>query len=217
VPKRATVIRWVNLGICVWAIVPALDLVRVLERLNRHFVRAYDYRVLTVAVATTGLWAFVFLLAALACTPLQRASGWRWPVEIRRTLGLFACFYSVLHLMVYFVIGQKLRVDYLFADAWLRKSRLPGWGALLLLLPLAATSTDGMVRRLGAQRWKWLHRLVYLATALAVAHLAWTDVDHYTPLERTKYVLLPLGVLVLLRLLPLPAWRRKLRHRDVAP
>lgn len=204
--------RWVKFGLCVWSVVPALDLVWVLERMNRHFVRAYDYRVLTVAIATTGLWAFVFLLAALACTPLARLSAWRWPVEIRRALGLFAFFYSLLHLAAYFVIGQKLRFDYVFADAWIRKSRLPGWGALLLLIPLAVTSTDGMLRRLGARRWKQLHRLVYAASALAIWHLAWTDVDHHSPLERTKYALLPFAILLLLRVVPLQALRRRLRR-----
>jgi sulfoxide reductase heme-binding subunit YedZ len=217
VPKRVSVMRWVKLGLCAWSVVPALDLVWVLERMNRHFVRAYDYRVLTVAIATTGLWAFVFLLAALACTPLARLSAWRWPVEIRRTLGLFAFFYSLLHLGAYFVIGQKLRIDYVFADAWIRKSRLPGWGALLLLIPLAVTSTDGMVRRLGARHWKQLHRLVYVASALALWHLAWTDADHHSPFERTKYALLPFALLLVLRVVPLSGLRRRLQRSGIAP
>jgi sulfoxide reductase heme-binding subunit YedZ len=73
-----------------------------------------------------------------------------------------------------------------------------------------------MVRRLGAQRWKALHRLVYVASALALAHLAWTDADHRSPLERTKYALLPFAILLLLRIVPLQALRRKLRQRDRA-
>jgi sulfoxide reductase heme-binding subunit YedZ len=215
VPKRATLMRWVKLGLCVWSIVPTLDLLWVLSRLNPHFIRAYDYRVLRVALATTGLWAFVFLLATLTCTPLQRLARWRWPVELRRTLGLFAFFYCVLHFLAYFVVGQKFRFDFAWADAMFRKSRWPGWASLLLLVPLAATSSAAMVRRLGPRRWKALHRLVYLATALAIAHVAWTDAEQRRGFTRTNDVLIPFAILMLARLLPLFSSRRKVRKLAV--
>jgi methionine sulfoxide reductase heme-binding subunit len=205
------VLNWVKAALFVWWLAPAVDLVRVLEQMNRHFIRAYDYRVFSLATAATGAWAFIFLFATLACTPLQRLTGLRWPGELRRMLGLFAFFYSVLHLIVYIVIGQKMRFDYAWADALAQKSRIPGWIALILLVPLAVTSTDAMVRRVGAKHWKNLHRLVYVATAFAIAHLAWTDADNFTDFQRTKKVVIPFVILMALRLVPLNALRQKLQ------
>ncbi len=210
-PKRALVLKLVKAAFCVWFCAPAVSLLYVLEHMNRHFIVAYDYRVFALAIADTGAWAFIFLFVTLACTPIQRITGWRFPVELRRTLGLFAFFYAVLHLLAYFVIGQKLRLDYTWADALLRKSRLPGWAAVLLLVPLAVTSTDTMIRRVGAKRWKNLHRLVYLAAASAIAHVAWTDVDNHRDFHRTQNVAWPFVILMALRFLPLSSWRQKLR------
>jgi sulfoxide reductase heme-binding subunit YedZ len=198
--------------LCCVCLLPALDSWSVLDHMNRHFIRAYDYRVFSFGIAETGRWTFIFLLLALGCTPAQRLTGFRWPSEIRRILGLFAFFYALLHLFVYLVIGQKLRFDYVIPDALNQRSRIPGWFALLLLIPLAVTSTDGMVRWVGAKRWKNLHRLVYLATALAIAHLAWTEVDHQTSdFPLTKSVAVPFAGLMALRLVPLEALRKKLR------
>ena len=202
----------VKVGLCGLCAVPAVDLWLVLEHMDRHSIRAYDYRFLSLGVAETGAWAFIFLFIALSCTPVQHLTGFRWPGELRRTLGLVAFFYSLLHFLVYIVIGQKLRWDYAFLDALSQKSRIPGWLALLLLLPLAVTSTDGMIRRLGAKRWKNLHRLVYLATALAILHLAWTEHDNQTyDYHRTKNVLVPFVILMALRFVPLSSLRKKLQ------
>jgi sulfoxide reductase heme-binding subunit YedZ len=124
-----------------------------------------------------------------------------------------AFFWSVLHFVVYIVIGQKLNWIYAFEDAWIRKSRIPGWLSLLLLVPLAITSTDGMIRRLGGKRWKNLHRLVYAAAALAVLHLAWVDYDYRAGYARTKRALIPLLILLGLRLVRRPgALRAVVRH-----
>jgi len=110
------------------------------------------------------------------------------------------------------VIGQKLRLDYAYIDALSVTSRLWGWFSLLLLVPLALTSTDGMVRRLGGKRWRWLHRLVYLATALAIVHLALTDQDNQvTDYHRTQYALWPFLALMALRLVPLSRLRNRWR------
>jgi sulfoxide reductase heme-binding subunit YedZ len=211
VPKRALVLNWVKAGLSVWCLMPALDLMRVLERMDRHFIRNYDYRVFALAIAVSGAWAFIFLFISLSCTPIQRITGWRVAGELRRTLGLFAFFYSFLHLFVYFVIGQKLNLKDCWTDARFQHSRFPGWAALILLVPLAITSTDAMVRRVGAKRWKLMHRLVYLAVALAVAHVAWTDFEYQADYHRTKNVLIPFVILMLLRVLPLSSWRQKLR------
>lgn len=205
VPKRALIFSLLKWGLCAWCAAPAIDLWLVLRRMNPHFIRAYDYRVLSLAIAATGAWAFIFLFLTLGCTPVRRLTGWRWPSKIRRILGLYAFFYCLLHLLVYLVIGQKLRWDYAYLDALSEQSRLWGWFSLLLLVPLALTSTDGMVRRLGGKRWQRLHRLVYLATALAIVHLALTDRDNFvTDYHRTQYALWPFLALMALRFVPRP-------------
>lgn len=197
----------------VWCLAPALDLVRVLGRMDPHFIRNYNYRVFALAISASGAWAFIFLFLTLACTPIQRITGWRVAGELRRALGLFAFFYSFLHLLMYFVIGQKLSLEDCWTDATFQHSRIAGWAALILLAPLAITSTDGMVRRIGAKRWKLMHRLVYVAVALAVGHVAWTDFEYLADYHRTKNALIPFAILMLLRVLPLSAWRRRLTAR----
>ena len=181
-------------------LVPAINLVVLLERLNPHFIRAYDTKVFSLAIAETGAWAFIFLFATLSCTPIKRLTGLRWAGELRRTLGLAAFSWTFLHLVAYVLIGQKLHWDYVILDAVRVHSRLPGWAALLLLLPLALTSTDGMIRRLGGKRWKRLHRRVYPAIALAILHLAWTDADNSRYDGRINNVLVPFAILMAVRL-----------------
>jgi sulfoxide reductase heme-binding subunit YedZ len=207
--KRSTVMAVVKLGVCALSVIPAVMMVRAFGTMNRHYIRAYDYGVLSFGIAETGKWAFIFLLVTLACTPLQRLTGLRFPAELRRTLGLLSFLYCLLHFVVYILIGQKLHWDYAFIDALNQKSRIPGWFALILLVPLVLTSTDGMIRRVGAKRWKNLHRLVYLATALAIAHLAWTESDRHTDYRYTKNVAVPFVILMALRFVP----RRKSKPR----
>jgi len=121
--KRAVVLNLVKAALTVWCLMPALSLLYVLNRMDRHFIRNFNYQVFALAIGETGAWAFIFLFITLACTPIQRLTGWRFAGELRRTLGLIAFLYSFLHLVAYFVIGQKLRLDYTWADAMLRKSR----------------------------------------------------------------------------------------------
>ena len=119
-----------------------------------------------------GLVALVFLVASLACTPLKLLFGWTWPIRIRRMLGLFAFFYAVAHFTVYLVLDLELNWSTLGADIAKRPYITIGFTALLLLIPLAATSTNGMMRRLG-RRWTSLHRLVYVIAILGVWHFYW--------------------------------------------
>jgi sulfoxide reductase heme-binding subunit YedZ len=187
---------------------PAVRLWIVLDRINPHFARVYDVRTFSIAIAETGAWAFVFILLTLACTPLRRLTGWQWVGELRRTLGLLAFFHVVTHFLAYFVVGQKLHFEYLLPDAFTQYSRLPGWLSLILLIPLAVTSTDGMARRMGGKRWKALHRLVYVATALAIVHLYWTEVDKGRDHHLTRNVAVPFAILMAARLIrkrPRPA------------
>lgn len=119
---------------------------------------------------TLGDWALRFLLLALAVTPLRQWTGWAPLARLRRMMGLFAFFYVSLHLASY--VGIDLFFDWaaLWKDVVKRTYITLGMGCFLLLLPLALTSTDGMIRRMGGKAWRKLHRLVYPAAILGVAH-----------------------------------------------
>jgi ferredoxin-NADP reductase/DMSO/TMAO reductase YedYZ heme-binding membrane subunit len=122
------------------------------------------------ALHVTGTLALVFLLLALVVTPLRWATGWGGWVAFRRALGLYAFFYALVHLGIYIGLDRALSVSSTFHEIWSRRFLQVGAAAVLLMLPLAVTSTNGMVRRLGPKRWKLLHRAVYLAAALGVLH-----------------------------------------------
>ncbi len=119
-----------------------------------------------------GQWGLRFLLITLAVTPLRRITGWHWLVRLRRMLGLFAFFYVALHFVTYAVIDHRLDLGVIFEDVLERPFITLGMTALLLLVPLAVTSTNGMMRRLG-RRWQSLHRLIYPIAILGVWHLWW--------------------------------------------
>ncbi|WP_438031292.1 protein-methionine-sulfoxide reductase heme-binding subunit MsrQ [Sorangium sp. So ce233] len=122
------------------------------------------------ALNQLGLLALVLLVASLAATPLKLASGWTFPLRIRKALGLLAFFYACAHFLTYAVVDQGLDVRTIVEDITERPFILAGFVALLLLIPLAATSTARMLKRLGAARWKRLHRLAYVAAVLGVVH-----------------------------------------------
>ena len=122
------------------------------------------------ALNELGLTALVFLLASLACTPLREVLGWTWAIALRRMLGLFAFFYALLHASTYTALDQGFAWRAIVADVTKRPFIIAGFSALVLLIPLAATSTAAAVRRLGFPRWKRLHRLAYAAGLLAVLH-----------------------------------------------
>jgi ferredoxin-NADP reductase/DMSO/TMAO reductase YedYZ heme-binding membrane subunit len=122
------------------------------------------------ALHVTGTLALVFLCLALVITPLRWTTGWGGWVAFRRALGLYAFFYALIHLGIYVGLDRGLSLSSAFHEIWTRRFLQVGAGAVLLMVPLAATSTNGMVRRLGPKRWKLLHRAVYLAAALGVLH-----------------------------------------------
>jgi methionine sulfoxide reductase heme-binding subunit len=127
-----------------------------------------------------GLLALIFIIASLACTPLQMISGWAWPLRLRKLLGLFAFFYALLHFIVYAAVDQGFDFKTIFEDITTRKFIAVGFIALVLMVPLAATSTGGAIRRMGAQRWKNLHKLAYVAAILGVIHFVWRVKSDYT-------------------------------------
>jgi len=120
-----------------------------------------------------GLTALVLLVASLACTPARRLFGWSWPVRVRRELGLFAFFYASLHVLVYLLPDQWLDWGTILQDIAERPFITVGFLAFVLMIPLAITSTNEWVRKLGFRRWQRLHYLVYLAGILAVIHFLW--------------------------------------------
>ena len=121
----------------------------------------------------TGDWTLRFLLIALTVTPLRRLTGWHVVVRLRRMLGLFAFFYACLHFVSYIWLDQFFMWDAIIEDILDRPYITVGVAAFLLLIPLAATSTNGMVRRLGGRRWQRLHQLVYVIAVLGVIHFLW--------------------------------------------
>jgi sulfoxide reductase heme-binding subunit YedZ len=120
-----------------------------------------------------GDWTLRLLLASLAVTPLRIVSGWSWPVSLRRLLGLFAFFYAALHFSVWLVLDHFFAWAQMGADIVKRPYITIGMTALVLMIPLAATSTAGAIRRLGGRRWQWLHRLIYVIGLCAVLHYLW--------------------------------------------
>lgn len=120
----------------------------------------------------TGLWALRFLLLSLAMTPLRGWTGWSWPLQYRRMLGLYAFAYASLHLLAYLVLDLGGYWPELLDDLRERPFIVVGFLAWLLMLPLAATSTRAAMRRMG-RRWGQLHRSVYLVGLLAALHFLW--------------------------------------------
>ncbi|WP_171474398.1 ferric reductase-like transmembrane domain-containing protein [Frigoriglobus tundricola] len=122
------------------------------------------------AIRTTGLLALIFLVLSLAVTPASRITGWGWLGPFRRMLGLYAFFHAALHFFLYFWFDRSASVRDTASEIWLRPYLLVGAVGLGLMVPLAATSTDRMIRRLGPARWKSLHRLAYVAAAAGALH-----------------------------------------------
>jgi ferredoxin-NADP reductase/DMSO/TMAO reductase YedYZ heme-binding membrane subunit len=122
------------------------------------------------AIHTTGLVGLVLLLLSLAITPARRLTGWAWLIALRRTLGLYAFFYLCVHFAIFFLFDRAASVGGTAREILLRTYLQIGTLGLLLLVPLAVTSTDSMVTRLGPKRWKRLHRLTYLASAFGALH-----------------------------------------------
>ncbi|MCU0635429.1 MAG: sulfoxide reductase heme-binding subunit YedZ [Gemmatimonadaceae bacterium] len=123
----------------------------------------------------TGEWAIRLLAVALAVTPLRLLTGWGWLQLYRRPLGLFAAFYATLHVLVFFALDLALAFDEFASEVIKRPYLTVGMLAFGILALLAATSTKGWIRRLGARRWQRLHSLVYVAAVAALVHFTWSQ------------------------------------------
>jgi ferredoxin-NADP reductase/DMSO/TMAO reductase YedYZ heme-binding membrane subunit len=122
------------------------------------------------ALHTTGLLAFIFLLLSLLVTPLRKLTGWTTLISFRRSLGLFGFFYASVHFLIFYGFDRALSTTSTVHEILSRRYLQIGTLGLLLLIPLAVTSTNAMVMRLGAKRWKALHRLTYVIATAAAIH-----------------------------------------------
>jgi methionine sulfoxide reductase heme-binding subunit len=154
----------------------------------------------------TGEWALRLLILVLMVTPLRKLTGWNWMVRQRRMIGLYGFFYVVCHLTTYVWLDQFFDLETIFEDIVKRPYITVGFSAFLLLIPLAATSNNAMVKRLGARRWRALHRAAYVAALLGVVHFLWlVKADLREPLVYASV----LGVFLCARL----PWRTMLDKR----
>jgi sulfoxide reductase heme-binding subunit YedZ len=164
---RSLPFPWLKPGVLVGAMAPLVSLVA------RAATRTLGADPIAECLNQLGLAALILLVASLACTPLKTITGWTWPIRIRKELGLLAFFYALLHVSAYSGLDQSFDVRAILADVIKRKFIFFGFAAFVLLIPLAATSTQAAVRRLGFRRWKRIHRLAYLAASLGALHFIW--------------------------------------------
>ncbi|REE87301.1 protein-methionine-sulfoxide reductase heme-binding subunit MsrQ [Cupriavidus plantarum] len=122
---------------------------------------------------STGTWTLVLLCATLAVTPVRRLTGWNWLIRLRRPLGLFTFFYGAQHFLLWLAVDRGFDVAYMIDDVAKRPFITVGFAAFLLMIPLALTSTHGMVKRLGGKRWQILHKAIYAVAVLAILHYWW--------------------------------------------
>ena len=173
-------ISWIKATVFVAALIP-------LARMVYLTVTGQLVEPLEFITRSTGDWTLYFLCFTLAVTPVRRLLKWNWLVKLRRMLGLYMFFYGVLHFMTF------LWFDHFFdlADMWKDVLRRPfitvGFIAFVLLIPLAVTSTNGMIRRLGGKRWQWLHRLIYVIAPLAILHFWWMKAGKHNFTEPIIY------------------------------
>lgn len=157
----------------------------------------------------TGIWTLRLIAISLAVTPLRWLTGWNRVIQYRRMLGLFAFFYGSLHFLTYFVLDHSLMLDGLWDDVVKRPYITAGFTAFVLMIPLAVTSTQGWIRRLGGRAWNLLHRLVYATALLAVLHYWWkVKLDTSSP---ALYATI-MGVLLAARV-----WKAVLKRRAAPP
>jgi sulfoxide reductase heme-binding subunit YedZ len=190
-PRRREPYPWLKPGVFLGSLVP---LAYLLLRAGQAELGANP---IAQAENELGLTALVFLVATLACTPARRLLGWTWAIRIRRELGLFAFFYASLHFLTYVALDQVFDSAAIFADIVERPFISVGFLALMLMVPMAITSTNTWVRRLGFKRWARIHSAIYLIGVLAVLHFIWrVKIDVSQPLIYAAIVAALLAVRV---------------------
>src|SRR5215471_14920135 len=160
-----------------------------------------------VITHSTGDWTLILILTTLSITPLRRSTRQYWLIGVRRMIGLFAFFYGTLHFLTYIWLDKFFDLHEMLKDIGKRPFITVGFSAVVLLIPLAITSTQGWIRRLGGRNWQRLHRLIYATSILGVIHYLWlVKADKRKPLEYAF-------VLSLLLLYRIVVWIAKARKK----
>ncbi len=147
-----------------------------------------------VITHSTGDWTLIFLLITLSVTPLRKVTEQLWLNSFRRMFGLFSFFYVILHLFTYIWLDKFFDIHEMLVDIAKRKFITVGFTGFILLVPLAITSTQSWIRRLGGRRWRRLHQLIYLAAIAGVVHYYWlVKADVRKPLQYAAVLSLLLG------------------------
>lgn len=155
----------------------------------------------------TGSWTFNLLLITLCITPLRTITQWHWLLRLRRMLGLFCFFYACLHFLSFIGFDHAFVVEDIAKDIYKRPFVSVGFAAFILLIPLAATSSNWAIRKLGGRKWQEVHRSIYLIGILATIHYFW--------LVKATALLWPLAYSVVLAILL--GWRIRERRRKAIP
>lgn len=161
----------------------------------------------------TGDWTLYFLCISLAVTPLRRFTQWNWLIKLRRMLGLFAFFYAALHFTTFLWFDHFFDVQEMWKDVLKRPFITVGFIAFVLLIPLAVTSTNGMVKRLGGKRWQWLHRLIYVIAPLGILHFWWMKAGKH---NFAQPILFGVIVALLLAIRVYFAWSKRAKNARAA-
>jgi len=200
-PPRTRTLRWVK---------PAAIAVLLLPLANigwDAFTGGLGANPIEAVQNRLGFWAITLLALSLVPTPAKDLLGVGWLQRLRRVLGVTAFAYALLHFLFYVGVDKFFDWRTISTDLTRRPFIMVGFAALLCLTPLAVTSTDGWVKRLGFKTWKRIHRLAYLAAALAVVHFVWrVKADLRRPLLFAAIFLVLLAV-------RLPGWVREARRR----
>ncbi len=167
-----------------------------------HHLTADPVREIT---SSTGSSALIFLMLTLAITPVRRFTGWLWLIRFRRMLGLFAFFYASLHLLTYLWFDKNFVARDIWKDIFKRPFITAGFTAWIFMLPLALTSTQWAIGKMGGKRWQALHRLIYFSAIAGIVHFYWLVKKDIT--EPVEYAVL-LAALLLARLY---LWKRPAR------
>ncbi len=162
--QQALLIKRLKPAVFLLCLLPLADLI------YRGLTNQLDADPVDDITAVTGTWGLRLLLITLAVSPVRQVTGWHALIKLRRMFGLFAFFYACLHFLTYLMLDQFFAWQFIVEDISERPYILVGFSAFVLLVPLAVTSTNGWVRRLGGRRWQKLHALVYGIAVLGVLH-----------------------------------------------
>jgi sulfoxide reductase heme-binding subunit YedZ len=160
-------IAWLKISVFLLALIPffKLGIAGYLDNLGANPIEKITH--------LTGYWTLSFLLITLTVTPLRRLTGWLWLMRLRRMLGLFAFFYGCLHFSTYLVLDQFFDWDNILKDIIKRPYITVGFAAFVLLIPLAITSNNRIIKLIGGKQWRLLHRIIYPIAIGGVVHYWW--------------------------------------------